>query len=96
MSSGTQSNVYDVRQNLGGMIKPEFDGQGQPSNAPTMKLNPRQLELDWFWRFYRASEYEGRKVAWDGKAALPNQELDGIAFSGAIPPGFTDLGTWPE
>jgi hypothetical protein len=92
MSSATPGSVYDTRQNLRGMAAPMFDGQGEASNAPTMRLNPRQLELDWCWRFYRASEYEGRAVDWNGTSALPKHELDAIATSGAIPPGFVDAG----
>ena len=91
MSSGTNANVYQLRQNLGGMT-PEHDGKGSPADAPTMRMNPRQMELDWYWRFYRTSEYEGRSVDWSGHSSLPKHELDAVATSGVVPPGFFDAG----
>ena len=64
----------------------------QDSEGPTDVLSQRQLELDWLWKFYRCTNYEGRKYDWNGREQVGHIEHDVIAHTGQIPPGFYDMG----
>lgn len=87
MSSATNADVAKARNTLNGLPGPIPDG-----NGPTDQMSPRQRELDWFWGFYRCTNYDGRKCDWNGSPEVDPIERDMIATSGAIPPGFYDAG----
>jgi hypothetical protein len=55
-------------------------------------MSRRQCGLDRLWRYYRCSQYEGRRYDWNGHENVGHIEHDIIAHSGAIPPGFYDAG----
>lgn len=53
-------------------------------------LTARQLELNRYWGFYSATQYEGRTIGWDGRKCLTDLERDTVSRSTALPPGWTD------
>lgn len=86
MSSATRVNMAGAQAAI---RSPEVVHQ---SEAPTMGLSDRQVELDHLWRFYRCAVYDGRKVDWNGKEVLGKIEHEIVATSGFMPPGFYDAG----
>lgn len=74
-----------ARQSIGFSPTGEVDGF-------TNRLSPRGQRLDYLWRFFRCSNYDGWKYDWDGSENVGEVEHDNIATSGAIPPGFEDPG----
>lgn len=73
--------------NSGAMTSPVMDSD---ITGPTNFLSQRQIELDHYWRYYRCSNYEGRKYNWNGHENVGHIERDVIATSGNLPPGFED------
>ena len=66
---------------------------GEEYNGPTDQLTPRQQELEWMWRFYRCTNYTGRRVSWDGGQEVGRSEYDAFLAQGpVVPPGFYDAG----
>lgn len=87
MSSGTVNSVGEI----GRLIQGNQGGGGQPGEeqgAPYGGLTARQLELNRLWTFYRCTNYDSRKTAWDGSAVLDHLETETIVTSGFTPPGF--------
>lgn len=91
MSSGTRVNMGAVNQAI-----PELGDAIGGGAGPTMKLSERQQALDILYRYYRCSNYEGRKTDWDGRPAMDKIETDFVATSGSIPAGFYDAGQTSE
>jgi len=89
MSSGTRMSVGTI---AGAMPSMKAAVEGGESAGPGMELTQRQQELDRYWSYYRCSNYEGRKVDWNGGPALPKLEHESVASSGYLPPGFYDAG----
>jgi len=87
MSSGTVNGVGEIGRLLRG-------GGGQGSNdkaesgVPYGPLSARQLELNRLWTFFRCTNYESRKTAWDGSPVVDHLEAETIVTSGFTPPGF--------
>lgn len=94
MSSATPSNPAGVRRliNLVGDAMSSAAGSGRPD---ARALSKRQQRLDWFWRFYRTQQYEGRKVDWDGREAMDGLEQEVVARAGFVPTGFIEYETTP-
>ena len=90
MSSGTRSNPGAVNASISEL------GDAIGGSGPTMKLSERQQALDILYRYYRTTNYEGRKTDWDGRPAMDKIETDFVATSGAIPAGFYDAGQTAE
>lgn len=87
MSSKTKVDMNSVR----GVVQGLGDEMG--SSGPTMELTERQKTLDMLYRYFRCSNYDGRKTDWDGTAASTNKiEHDYVATSGNVPNGFYDAG----
>lgn len=80
MSSATPWKVDEVGKAIRG------------AGGPTNQLSYRQQTLDHYWRYFRCSNYEGRKFDWHGNESMGLVETDAVARSGAIPPGFYDAG----
>ena len=91
MSSATKWAVGGVGQAIRGNAMPS-PVQDSTVSGPTNHMSRRQIELDHYWRYYRCSNYEGRKYDWNGKEAVGHLERDVIAHKGHIPPGFYDAG----
>jgi hypothetical protein len=53
-------------------------------------LSERQMELSAYWSYFRAAQYEGRAVDWNGHQVTGTAEHAAIAREQFIPPGFTD------
>jgi hypothetical protein len=86
MSSATRVDMNATRNLIGGLqVVNEGDG-------PTDHLSPRQRELDRLWRYYRCTNYEGRKYDWDGRENLDHLEHESFAMQGTTPPGYYDAG----
>jgi len=68
------------------------------SSAEVMKrlsrlgMSPRQQELNALWAWYRAANYDSRKIDWNGNQAVDPIEHEAIATQGYIPGGFVDAG----
>jgi hypothetical protein len=91
MSSATKWGVDQVRTDLAsGKIPSPI--QSKEVDGPTNHMSPRQNGLDRLWRFYRCSNYVGRKFDWNGHENMGHVEHDIVAHTGFIPPGFTDAG----
>lgn len=90
MSSGTVSDVASVGQLLRGGANPvaEQDDTENPSGP----LTRRQLELNRLWTYYRCTNYDVRKTAWDGSPVLDHLEMETIVTAGFLPGGFYEAG----
>ena len=86
MSSATKSDGTKVRGMIQGLPDSEY------ANGPTDTLSQRQKDLDWYWRFYRCSNYDECKVDWNGQGNVPQEEHAQIARGGVVPPGFYEGG----
>lgn len=53
-------------------------------------LTARQLELNRYWSFYSATQYEARTVGWDGRRCMSDVERDTVSRNAVLPPGFYD------
>lgn len=53
-------------------------------------LTERQLELNRYWGFYSAKQYENRVVDWSGRKVMTELERDTVSRSAVLPPGFYD------
>lgn len=88
MSSATRADVARARNDLNNMPGPIPDKEG-----PTDTLTERQIQLNWYWGFYRATCYDHRAVDWNGRPSPGTHiEREMVATSGVIPPGFYDAG----
>ena len=83
MSSATPVDVTKSR---------ELINSGALDGGPTGVQSPRQRQLEHYWRYYRCSNYEGRRVDWNGNEHLAPELHDMVATSGVIPAGFYDAG----
>lgn len=52
------------------------------------RMTARQMHLNRLWGFFRAQQYDHRRVAWDGTPVLPTEQRASVAHTGYIPPGF--------
>ena len=62
----------------------------QQERLRRMGLTERQLELNHYYAYYCATQYEGRAVAWDGRKTMSYLERDQYSRQGVLPPGFVD------
>jgi hypothetical protein len=86
MSSATPVDVSKSRQLVNsGALDGEYSG---PTNLQT----PRQKQLEYYWRYYRCTNYDGRRVDWSGNEQLGTEMHEMVATSGVIPAGFYDAG----
>jgi hypothetical protein len=91
MSSATKWKVGGVGKAIRSGQQPS-PIQDQEISGPTNHLSPRQVELDRLWRYYRCTNYAGRKYDWNGHENVGHVEHDIIAHTGQMPPGFYDAG----
>lgn len=57
-----------------------------------LALTPRQRQLNAWWGFFCAEQYDDRSVAWSGLRVPSLLEREGLHRQTAIPPGFYDAG----
>jgi hypothetical protein len=69
---------------------PPTESEAEQLGGPTGYLSPRAVELDRRWRFYRCTNYAGRRFDWNGQENVEHLEHDFIAHTGNLPPGFYD------
>jgi len=62
----------------------------QQARIRRMGLSERQLELNRYYSFYCATQYDSRQVTWDGRKVLSPIERESIARSTVLPMGFYD------
>jgi hypothetical protein len=70
----------------------ETDVLAAQARAMKLAMTPRQVELNYYYSFYAAEQYDSRVVAWDGTKVPRLAERDGIVRQTNIPPGFIDAG----
>ena len=59
-------------------------------------MSPRQQHLNRLWAYFTCSQYDARKVDWDGTERVDPIDHEAIATAGFLPPGFYDAGqTFP-
>lgn len=51
-------------------------------------MSDRQVELDYYWSFYRTCQYDILETHWEGHKALGPLDIQGLASIRTIPPGF--------
>jgi hypothetical protein len=86
LSSGTQQEMGAGRhlsQSLAGEVM---------QRTARLGMTPRQQALQALWSRYRCRQYDGRKIAWDGRENASGLEAEQIATQGFLPPGFVDAG----
>lgn len=90
MSSGTPVDPYGssniIKSSIGSRVAQ--GGTDNQDDAATAQLSPRQSMLNRFWAFYRCSNYEQRKVDWNGAPILEHLEHEVVATQGFVPAGF--------
>ncbi len=86
MSSGT---VYDsdAARNI-----IQASGSSDTDRIANLGMTPRQQALNRYFSVYRCSQYEARKIDWDGTQRSDPVDLEAIATAGVLPPGFYDAG----
>ena len=86
MSSGT---VYDsdAARNI-----IQASGSSAADRIANLGMTPRQQELNHYFAYFRCSQYESRKIDWDGTQRSDPVDLEAIATAGVLPPGFYDAG----
>jgi hypothetical protein len=55
-------------------------------------MTPRQQDLNRHYAFYRAVQYDSRKVDWNGQEHVDPIQHEAIATAGFVPSGFYDAG----
>jgi hypothetical protein len=62
----------------------------QMARLRKLGLNERQLEMNYFWSHFCATQYESRTITWDGKKALTQIEKDTVGRNAVLPMGHYD------
>lgn len=90
MSSATRT-MSDAGRSIIGADAPRV-----MTRVARLGMSPRQQMLNRYWAHYRCSNYEARRVDWDGRERVDPVSHEAIATAGFIPPGFYDAGaTFP-
>lgn len=96
MSSGTDRQPYAstamIKSSAGTAVAMGGLDAQDLASVPGLVLSARQLELNLFYSYYRCSNYDARKIDWNGNPVGTHIERDAIATQGYIPPGFVDAG----
>lgn len=95
MSSATPQKYPRVRKFLASLGSKGGTVAEALKTIRRLGVNPRQQELLYFWGHYRATNYEGRKIAWDGRKHVPPVEVEQIASQGVLPQGFERADSLP-
>jgi len=62
------------------------------SRVEQLGLTARQRKLNYLMSWYAASQYDNRKVEFDGRERLDPLEREAVVTASFIPPGFYDVG----
>lgn len=90
MSSATRTMSDAGKKNIGA------DAPRTMQRIARLGMSPRQQMLNRYWAHYRCSNYEARRVDWDGRERVDPVSHEAISMAGFIPPGFYDAGqTFP-
>ena len=63
------------------------------SRIARLGLTQRQQRLSRLWAWYRAQTYDSRKLDWNGDEIKDEIEIETIASTGVVPPGFQQSAT---
>jgi hypothetical protein len=63
--------------------------QGRTGRRPVWKPSPRQLRLAHLWRYFTATNYDGRALDWNGDACLDPLAREAAA---STPHGYLSMG----
>lgn len=99
MNNKTQYDPGAGRAAAGGMADSLFknspaarDMQEAMGRVKALGMSPRQLELNRRWAYYTATQYDNRRLNWNGRERADPIEHEAIASAGFLPPGYYDAG----
>lgn len=75
-----------------GTVVAQGGSDAQDGSAVCPPPTARQIELNRYYAYYRCSNYDARKIDWNGQRVPSHIEHDAISSQGFIPPGFVDQG----
>jgi len=95
MASGIPRQPGMISKMLGavtGKLGGRDSGSSPNDRIARLGLSQRSQELNRLWSWYRSSQYEGRKINWQGREHMDQFAREAISSKGFIPPGFVDAG----